>query len=175
MEAQEVVQMILHGLLEQGKEDHIFIYSKRPRRAGAPDTIESARQSVLRGAAVGGHERIVRIILDDLENNPKSLCRGLGKAAMLAVENGYENIASLLLRHRTPKTRREEVQYPKIDPERRELRFWKNLSRKAVRHGCENILRIASESVRQLEESKSESRKESRKERTKENTNESTE
>lgn len=137
MGLQEFVQIVLDGLLGQGKEDVV----------DTPGIIESARRFVLQGAAVGGHEHLVRMILVDLKNNRESSSKRLTRSIMLAVENGHEDIASLLLQHRTPILPREPTQYARSTLESPELSFLRNLSQKAVRHGCENILRVALESA----------------------------
>ncbi|KAH8714864.1 hypothetical protein GQ44DRAFT_730586 [Phaeosphaeriaceae sp. PMI808] len=136
MGAQKFVQTILDELLRQGKEEDV----------GRSD-IEVARRFILQGAAAGGHEHIVRMILGDLENNRESLCKGLSRPIMSAVENGHEDVASLLLQHRAPISLRESAQDARSILERREARFWRDLSKKAARHGCENILRIVLEST----------------------------
>ncbi|KAF2476288.1 uncharacterized protein BDR25DRAFT_375141 [Lindgomyces ingoldianus] len=134
--AQEIVRMILDRVLGQRKEDDLE----------APDIIESARQCVLQGAAANGHVHILRMIWEVPEYNWESLGTGLTRSIKLAVENGHEGIASFLLQHRTPIPLRESAQHDSRQAlERRELKFWRNLTTTATRLDCENILRIALE------------------------------
>jgi hypothetical protein len=101
----------------------------------------------LEAAAAMGAREAVQTILDDLRNSQRSSGKGFSRSIMLAVENGHEDVASLLLQQRTPVMLRGSVRHARRDLERRELRFWENLSKKAACHGCENILSIASESA----------------------------
>ncbi|KAJ4304604.1 hypothetical protein N0V90_000130 [Kalmusia sp. IMI 367209] len=138
--AQEFVQMMLDGILRQAKEGD----------AETSDMIEDARRFVLHGAAIGGHEPIVRKVLYDLENNPESLGVGLSRPIYTIVDSGHEDMALLLLQHRIPLPLRKTERVEEVFLVRRESNFWRRLSEKAARPGCENILRIALDSKESL-------------------------
>jgi len=137
MGAQEVVHILIDRSLAQGKEEDV----------GTTRIIKRARLSVLKAAAAGGHEHIVRMILDDLENDQKSLSRGLNGSIIAAVVNDHEDIASLLLQRRAPVLLCEPTPGTRSYGKERELEFWRELSKEAARYGCENVRKIALESV----------------------------
>jgi hypothetical protein len=129
MGAQEFLQIALEGLVGQDKG------------------VKKARRVILESAVAGGYKHLVQMILDNPENNRERLGERLSPWITLAIESGHKDVALLLLRRRTPISLRESLRESRLNLESQELGFWQNLSEVAKRHSCEDILRIASESV----------------------------
>lgn len=64
-----------------------------------------------------------------------------------AIRDRNEGIALMLLRTRTPLSSGDRLMSPPLVLERRELKFFDDVSEKAVRYGCEEVFRVAQEAL----------------------------
>jgi hypothetical protein len=136
-DAQTILDKILRDTTEHDKK--------------ATDTelsrVGRARGYALRGAARAGHMHISRMILEDHGDQKQCYERGFSRAIALAVENGHEDIALLVLKQRPL----PDWDSPNLGDRRlvnrRELRFWWNVIRKAKKHQCEMVEKVASEGL----------------------------
>jgi hypothetical protein len=127
--AHDIVQVVLEELVRRDKKGD----------AGAFGTIMKARQLVLYGAAEGGQEVIIRMVL----NHKDYRVRPLKPVIHLAIENGHDDIALLVLQHGFPLTSQKNGgTNPKLRV-LRELQFLEYLSKKASRYGCSNTTKTA--------------------------------
>ena len=110
-------------------------------------TLVHAKRTVLKGAVEGGRKDWVRMLLEELESDEEWERHGMSRLIHKAIRDRNEGIALMLFRKRTPLSSGGGPMSPPLMLERRELKFFGDVSEKAERYGCEEVFRVAQEAI----------------------------